>query len=80
MKAHVEEVAKNHSIKIAIAEYADNRREVNDIMYRLPDEKGIGLLPGNLKSGWKRCSITAAANVSPQPYRCLPPIVQRVWQ
>jgi len=42
MKARVTDVAKNHTVKIAIAEYADNHREVNDIIYNLPDEKGIG--------------------------------------
>ncbi len=42
LKKRVEEVAKNHSIKIAIAEYADNHRAVNDIIYNLPEEKGLG--------------------------------------
>jgi arabinogalactan endo-1,4-beta-galactosidase len=42
LKTRLDEVVKNHSIKIAIAEYADNHRKVNDIVYNLPDEKGIG--------------------------------------
>jgi arabinogalactan endo-1,4-beta-galactosidase len=42
LKTKLDEVVKNHSIKIAIAEYADNHRKVNDIVFNLPDEKGIG--------------------------------------
>jgi arabinogalactan endo-1,4-beta-galactosidase len=35
-------IAKNHNIKIAVAEYADFHREVNDAVYNLPDKKGYG--------------------------------------
>jgi arabinogalactan endo-1,4-beta-galactosidase len=42
LKKRLDEVAKNHTVKIAIAEYADNHRKVNDIVHNLPDEKGIG--------------------------------------
>jgi len=35
-------IAKNHDIKIAVAEYADKHREVNDIVFALPDNKGFG--------------------------------------
>lgn len=36
------EVAKNHNIKICVVEYADNHKTVNELVYSLPDEKGIG--------------------------------------
>jgi arabinogalactan endo-1,4-beta-galactosidase len=35
-------VANNHDIKISVVEYADLHREVNDIVFNLPDEKGFG--------------------------------------
>ena len=35
-------ISKNHNIKIAVAEYADFHREVNDAVYNLPDNKGLG--------------------------------------
>jgi hypothetical protein len=35
-------VASNHNIKISVVEYADLHREVNDIVFSLPDEKGFG--------------------------------------
>lgn len=42
LKKLVTEIASNHSVKIAIAEYADNHEAVNDIIYNLPDKKGVG--------------------------------------
>ncbi len=38
----LKEVTKNHDIKIIVVEYCDNHRRVNDIVFNLPDEKGIG--------------------------------------
>lgn len=38
----VNTIAANHKTKIAIAEYADNHQSVNDIIFNLPDEQGIG--------------------------------------
>jgi len=35
-------ISKNHNIKIAVAEYADFHREVNDAVFNLPDKKGLG--------------------------------------
>ena len=35
-------VAADHDVLIAIAEYADNHERVNDIVFNLPDEKGLG--------------------------------------
>jgi len=34
--------ANNHDIKIAVAEYADKHREVNDLVFALPGNKGLG--------------------------------------
>lgn len=42
LKIRLQEVARNHSVKIAVAEYADNHRVVNEIVYDLPNEKGVG--------------------------------------
>lgn len=42
LQAKVKEIAANHSVKIAIAEYADNHDTVNKIIYNLPNKKGIG--------------------------------------
>ena len=42
LKRRLEEVAANHDIKIAVAEYSDNHQRVNDIVFNLPDEKGLG--------------------------------------
>jgi len=35
-------IANNHTIKIAVAEYADFHRQVNDVVYNLPSNKGLG--------------------------------------
>jgi len=35
-------ISKNHNIKIAVAEYADFHREVNDAVYNLPENEGLG--------------------------------------
>ncbi|MBN1128408.1 MAG: glycosyl hydrolase 53 family protein [Chitinispirillaceae bacterium] len=42
LKKRVEEVAANHNVKIALAEYSDNHRQINDIIFNLPGEKGLG--------------------------------------
>lgn len=42
LQTKVKEIANNHSVKIAIAEYADNHDTVNEIIYNLPNKKGIG--------------------------------------
>ncbi len=42
LQTKVKEIANNHSVKIAIAEYADNHDTVNKIIYNLPNRKGIG--------------------------------------
>ncbi len=36
------EVVQNHDTKVMIAEYADNHRRVNDIVYGLPGSQGLG--------------------------------------
>lgn len=38
----VDAIVDNHNIEIAIAEYADNHRKVNDIIYNLDGERGLG--------------------------------------
>jgi len=35
-------LASKNNIKIAVAEYADKHREVNDLVYNLPSNKGLG--------------------------------------
>jgi len=35
-------LASKNNIKIAVAEYADKHREVNDLVYNLPSKKGLG--------------------------------------
>jgi arabinogalactan endo-1,4-beta-galactosidase len=35
-------LANKNNIKIAVAEYADKHREVNDLVYNLPSNKGLG--------------------------------------
>jgi len=42
LKNMVTEIASNHTVKIAIAEYADNHQAVNDIIFNLPGNKGAG--------------------------------------
>ena len=42
LKKRLSDAAGDHDIAIAIAEYADNHRVVNDIVFNLPDEKGFG--------------------------------------
>jgi len=42
LKRVMTNIAKNNNIKIAVAEYADFHREVNDAVYNLPDNKGLG--------------------------------------
>lgn len=42
LQEKVSAVAAKYAFKIAIAEYADNHEAVNDIIYNLPDHKGIG--------------------------------------
>lgn len=42
LQTKVNEIINNHSVKIAITEYADNHDTVNKIIYNLPNEKGIG--------------------------------------
>ncbi|MCL2284423.1 MAG: arabinogalactan endo-1,4-beta-galactosidase [Fibromonadales bacterium] len=35
-------IANTHNIKISVVEYADKHREVNDMVFALPDNKGFG--------------------------------------
>ncbi|MDR2584437.1 MAG: arabinogalactan endo-1,4-beta-galactosidase [Fibromonadaceae bacterium] len=42
LKRVMNNIAKNNNIKIAVAEYADFHREVNDAVFNLPDNKGLG--------------------------------------
>ena len=42
LKRVMTNIAKNNNIKIAVAEYADFHREVNDAVFTLPDNKGLG--------------------------------------
>ncbi|MBN1306352.1 MAG: glycosyl hydrolase 53 family protein [Chitinispirillaceae bacterium] len=42
LKRNAEEITRNHNVKISVAEYADNHRRVNEIVYNLPDEEGLG--------------------------------------
>jgi arabinogalactan endo-1,4-beta-galactosidase len=35
-------IANNHDIKISVVEYADRHREINDLVFNLPDNKGFG--------------------------------------
>ncbi len=42
LQSMINTVAANHDVKIVIAEYADNHRRVNDIIFNLPDNKGLG--------------------------------------
>ncbi|MFW5960143.1 MAG: glycosyl hydrolase 53 family protein, partial [Chitinivibrionales bacterium] len=42
LNGRLTKVAQNHNVKIVIAEYADNHERVNDIVYNLPEGKGIG--------------------------------------
>lgn len=42
LKDKLIEISENHDIKIVIAEYADNHEAVNDILFNLPDNKGLG--------------------------------------
>jgi arabinogalactan endo-1,4-beta-galactosidase len=35
-------ISNAHDVKIAVAEYADKHREVNDLVYNLPSGKGLG--------------------------------------
>ena len=36
------DIANNHNIKIAVVEYADKHREVNDLVFALPENKRFG--------------------------------------
>jgi arabinogalactan endo-1,4-beta-galactosidase len=42
LKRVMNAISKNHNIKIAVAEYADWHREVNDAVYTLPENEGFG--------------------------------------
>lgn len=42
LKSMLTAVAANHNEKIVVVEYADNHERVNDIVFDLPDEKGLG--------------------------------------
>jgi arabinogalactan endo-1,4-beta-galactosidase len=42
LEQRVGDVAENHDVYIALAEYSDNHRKVNDIIFNLPDGKGLG--------------------------------------
>jgi len=42
LKRALTAIANNHNIKIAVAEYADFHREVNDVVYNLPSNKRLG--------------------------------------
>lgn len=42
LEQRVGDVADNHDVYIALAEYSDNHRRVNDIIFDLPDGKGLG--------------------------------------
>ncbi|MBN1309265.1 MAG: glycosyl hydrolase 53 family protein [Chitinispirillaceae bacterium] len=42
LERRVKEVAEEHDVLIALAEYSDNHRRVNDIIFNLPDEQGLG--------------------------------------
>ncbi len=42
LQKRLNDAVKNHTVKIAVAEYADNHRKVNDIIYNLPGEQGLG--------------------------------------
>lgn len=35
-------ITRDHNVKIVVAEYAEVHEQVNDIVFNLPDEKGIG--------------------------------------
>jgi arabinogalactan endo-1,4-beta-galactosidase len=42
LKKNLTDITKNHNVKIAVAEYAEVHEQVNDIVFNLPDEEGIG--------------------------------------
>ncbi|MDR2580172.1 MAG: glycosyl hydrolase 53 family protein [Fibromonadaceae bacterium] len=42
LQGQLNAVANNHDIKISIVEYADFHREVNDMVFALPNNKGFG--------------------------------------
>jgi len=42
LKRALTAIANNHNIKIVVAEYADFHREVNDVVYKLSSNKGLG--------------------------------------
>jgi len=42
LKRALTAIANNHNIKIAVAEYADFHRQVNDVVYNLPSNKRLG--------------------------------------
>ena len=42
LQQRVQAVVANHTVKVVIAEYADNHRRVNDIIFNLPNEQGLG--------------------------------------
>jgi len=42
LKRSLTAIANNHSYKVAVAEYADKHREVNDVVFALPANKRLG--------------------------------------
>ncbi|MBN1578338.1 MAG: glycosyl hydrolase 53 family protein [Chitinispirillaceae bacterium] len=42
LKRNLTEITKNHDVMIAVAEYSEVHEQVNDIVFNLPDEEGIG--------------------------------------
>jgi arabinogalactan endo-1,4-beta-galactosidase len=42
LKGRLIEITQNHDVQIAVAEYADNHEEVNNIVFNLPGDKGLG--------------------------------------
>ena len=42
LEERLDAIMHNHDERIVIAEYADNHKAVNDIIYNLPDERGVG--------------------------------------
>lgn len=42
LKRNLTEITRNHNVKIVVAEYAEVHEQVNDIVFNLPDEEGIG--------------------------------------
>ncbi len=44
LKRNLTEITKNHDIHVCVAEYAEVHEQVNDIVFNLPDEEGIGTI------------------------------------